>query len=141
MHREYAMSDPTPRSRTPQYIKSALTGAMLGLATVVCGTLWQTFTRQIPFDGHPLGEVGAVALIAGGVVGFVHHGTRRIRTRGRLHEYGSWMMACTIGVFVVIAPELPQRGFWWTVLFALWLGTSCGLAFGVINRQLSGHRW
>lgn len=135
------MSDPTALSRALQYIKSALTGAMLGLLAVIGGAWWQTFTGQAPFEGRPLGEVGAVAMIAGGVIGFVHHGTRRIRTRGRLHEYGSWMVACTIAVFVVVASELPQKGLWWTVLFALWLGVSCGLAFGVISRQLSGHRW
>lgn len=135
------MSDPTPLSSASRYIKSALIGAVLALAAFVCGAWWQKFTGQVPFDGLPLGGVAAVALIAGGVIGFVHHGTRRIRARGRLHEYGSWMLACTIGVFVVTSPELLQRGFWSTVLFALWLGVSCGLAFGVISRQLSGHRW
>lgn len=132
-------SDPTPLSRTPPYMKSAVTGVILGLALVVYAMLRQAFTKQAPFDWHTLGVWAAIATIAGPVIGVVHHATRKIRRRGRLYEYGSWMIACIIGVFVVLVPELPQNGFWWTVLFALWLGITCGAAFGLISRQLRGH--
>jgi hypothetical protein len=135
------MSGPTWVSRALHYIKSALMGAALGVAIVAWNAWWERFTGRSPFDGRPLAEVSAVATIAGSVIGIIHHATRKIRLRGRLYDYGSWMMACTLGALVVIGPELPQRGFWWTVLFALWLGVSGGLAFGVISRQLNGHRW
>lgn len=121
-------------------IRAVLTGAGLGMIVGVLGTLWRVRGDGLPVDPAELITQGAAGTIAGAAVALVLHVTRDYRARGRIQHYCSWMLACVFGVFALVVPDLPEGG-WNVILFSLWLGTSGGLALGIIARQLSGYRW
>jgi hypothetical protein len=120
---------------------AVLRGAALGITTVASGSIWNARG-----EGRPVGwdELKGQVLIGGGagaVIALVVHFTRGYRERGRIQHYAAWMLACVIATFVFVMGDIPQQGWTYTILFSLWLGFSAGLAFGIIARQLNGHRW
>ena len=135
------MDNQPERQRMTAVVRAVLAGAGLGMMGVLWGAIWTARGQGRAVDWHELEAQIVIGVSLGAVVGLVLHLTKIYRSRGKLQHYLSWTLACFAAVFVFLIPAIPEDGFTSTVLFSAWLGVSGGLAFGVISRQLSGHRW
>jgi hypothetical protein len=116
--------------------RSVSSGAALGIATLVFGSVWSSLGEHTSINLRELLTQGLIGGVAGAVISFVLFFTRSFRARGLVYHYGAWIFACLVAAFVLVLPS-SLTDIWHGLAFAIWLGVAGGLGLGVTERQLT----
>lgn len=116
--------------------QSVAYGAVLGIGTLVVGSVWPSLGDRTPITARELGAQATIGGVAGAVIAFVLYFSKSFRSRGLVHHYVVWIVACVLAALVLVLPS-SLTDIWNGLGFALWLGVGAGLGLGVTERQLA----